>query len=128
METSIFLAQMLGPVLAVAGLAILIRPDGIARAGQEFLHSEALLLTSGLLALVTGLAMVLSHNLWVADWRVLITLFGWIALIAGASRLLLAGPMRRIGASMIANRALFMGPAALMLALGLYLSWQGFTH
>lgn len=127
MDTSIYLAQLLGPVLAIAGLAILIRPDDIAKAGQEFLDSEGLLLTSGLLALVSGLALVLSHNLWVADWRVLITSLGWIVLFAGMSRLLLAGLMRRLGASMITNRVLYIGPAALMLVLGLYLCWQGFA-
>lgn len=127
METSLFLAQLIGPIFTVLGLSILIRPDGILKAGAEFLETEGLLLTSGLLALTAGLALVLSHNLWVADWRVLITVIGWISLIAGLSRLLLAGPIKRLGVAMLDNRALIIAPAVVMLALGLYLSWQGFT-
>ena len=34
-----------------------------------------------------GLAIVLTHNIWAADWRVLITLFGWLNVIGGALRL-----------------------------------------
>ena len=35
-----------------------------------------------------GLAVVLTHNVWVADWPVLITILGWLTAIAGAFRLL----------------------------------------
>ena len=45
---------------------------------DEFLRSRALIYLSGVLIHDGGLAIVLTHNVWVADWRVLITLLGWL--------------------------------------------------
>ena len=97
MQTSIYLAQLVGPVLALMGLFVAIHPKRVEAMGREVLDSPTLLLMAGLLALVPGLAIVLTHNTWAADWRGLITVLGWIMLIAGASRILLPGLMQRMG-------------------------------
>ena len=126
MQTSIFLAQLVGPVLALMGLFVAIYPKRVEAMGREVLNSPTLLLMAGLLALVPGLAIVLTHNIWVADWRGLITVLGWIMLIAGASRILLPGLMKRVGDRMLQNHALIMVPGVLMLVLGGYLVWIGY--
>lgn len=36
---------------------------------------------SGFFALVMGLAIVNAHIVWVMDWPVIITIFGWAAVI-----------------------------------------------
>ena len=54
---------------------------------EEFLRSRALIYLSGLLTMTAGLAIVLTHNVWVADWPVLITMLGWLATIGGAVRI-----------------------------------------
>lgn len=41
-------------------------------------------LFAAFLALILGLVTVILHNVWIADWRVIITLFGWSSLIKGA--------------------------------------------
>ena len=38
--------------------------------------------------MTAGVAILLNHNVWVGDWRVLITLFGWLAAIGGAQRII----------------------------------------
>ena len=48
-----------------------------------------------------GLAIVLTHNVWVADWRVLITILGWLAAIGGAVRILAPQRTGRVGRSML---------------------------
>jgi hypothetical protein len=40
---------------------------------KEFIGSRALIFITGVLALLAGLIVVNAHNLWVPDWRVLIT-------------------------------------------------------
>ena len=40
--------------------------------------------------LIVGVAIVLALNVWTADWRVLITLLGWIGIADSARWLLLA--------------------------------------
>ncbi len=52
---------------------MLINRDGYRDMAREFLGSRALIYLAGILAFVPGLAMVLAHNVWVADWRIVIT-------------------------------------------------------
>ena len=42
---------------------------------------------NGTVLFVTGLAIVLSHNLWTRSWPVMITLAGWVTLLGGSYRM-----------------------------------------
>ena len=127
METSIFLAKLIGPMFLVMGLAVLINPEGTRRMGREFIDSDALIFLSGVITLPVGLAIVITHNLWVAGWPVIITIFGWLAVAAGIARMTLHGAMRSIGKAMIERTALFAVPAVIMILLGAYLCYQGYV-
>jgi hypothetical protein len=54
----------------------------------EVVGSPTLVYLFGLLDFAAGLAIVLVHNVWTVNWRVLITLIGWLLLIRGAARIL----------------------------------------
>lgn len=88
MQTSLFLAKLLGPTLTVMGLAVLINLRRFRYLASEFVDHPALLYLSSFILLPGGIAIVLVHNLWTGDWRVLITLFGWLLTISSAIRLL----------------------------------------
>src|SRR2546421_12784000 len=85
MSTYVFIARLIGPVMLVVGLAVFASPRGLRDMAEEFLASRALMFLSGLLLMPAGLAIVLTHNVWTADWRVLITLLGWLIAIGGAA-------------------------------------------
>src|ERR1700732_4918976 len=87
MSASLFLARLIGPVMLVVGLAVFANQRGFRDMSEEFLASRALMFLSGLIIMPAGLAIVLTHNVWTADWRVLITVFGWLLTIGGATRL-----------------------------------------
>lgn len=72
------------------------------------------------------LAIVITHNVWEPNWRVLITLFGWIVVFAGIGRLALPEIMKSVGNSMIENPAFTIVPGALMAVLGAFLSYHGY--
>src|SRR6202051_752105 len=91
MSTSIFLAKLIGPVMLVIGRALSSIQRGFREMAGEFMASRALMFLSGLIIMPAGLAIVLTHNVWTADWRVLITLLGWLAAVGGALRLF--GPL-----------------------------------
>jgi hypothetical protein len=67
-----------------------------------------------------------SHNLWVADWRVIITAFGWIAIVAGIARITLPGPLKKIGQTMLEKPFMTILPGIFMVLLGGYLAYQGY--
>jgi len=128
MSNSVFLARLIGPVMLVVGLAVFANQRGFREMAEEFLASRALMFLSGLILMPAGLAIVLTHNVWTADWRVLITLLGWLAAIGGALRLF--GPLfvLKAGHAML-NKTYFTSiAAAVWVVLGLLLCFFGYWH
>lgn len=126
MSTSIFLAQLMGPLMLLMGAFAVLNPERIRRIGREFLESEALLLLSGILTLPVGLAIVLNHNVWSADWRVLITVIGWIAVFAGITRITLPSLIQKVGETMLGSSYITGIPGGVMALIGAFLSWHGY--
>jgi uncharacterized membrane protein len=85
---SLFLARLLGPVFVAIAIGVLVNGAVFRAIAEEGLRSHALIYLTGLFAVTAGVAILLNHNVWAADWRVLITLFGWIAAIGGAQRII----------------------------------------
>jgi len=54
-----------------------------------------------LAALAIGIAVVLAHNVWVANWRVIITVFGWLAMLGGIFRIVYPQLVQRVGGAIV---------------------------
>jgi len=85
MEISIFFAQLWGSFFVIFGLLFII-------AGQlgktiEMTDDKAFVISTGYITLLMGLVTVILHNVWVADWRVAITILGWSTLIKGIMKI-----------------------------------------
>jgi hypothetical protein len=128
MQTSVFLARLIGPVMLVVGLAVFANQRAFRDMAEEFLASRALLFLSGLLIMPMGLAIVLTHNVWTADWRVLVTLFGWLNAIGGAVRLLAPNTVMRTGRAMLRQPYFVTVAAAIWVVLGLLFCLFGFLR
>lgn len=87
MEISIFLAKFWGWLLVIICLIFLLRKKVLLEEVFRLVEDKSFALFSGYLALIVGLVTVILHNLWVADWRVVITIFGWTSLIKGIVRI-----------------------------------------
>jgi hypothetical protein len=125
--TSRFLAQLIGPTLLMIGLGILANRDGYRAMAHEFLQSRALIYLAGLLALVPGLAIVLTHNVWALDWRVLITILGWLSVVGGVFRVLFPLKVMAVGEKMVASPGYMLVGGVVALALGVILSVVGYV-
>jgi hypothetical protein len=101
MQTSIFLAKLIGPVMLAAAIGLLVNQSGQRAMAKEFLASTPLIYLSGALAMTAGVAILLSHNVWALDWRVIITLFGWAAAIGGALRMIAPTLTQTLGTSIM---------------------------
>ena len=94
MQTSVYIARVIGPVFLAVGIGALVNAAVYKKFAAQFLDNIALIFVSGILLMTAGMAVLLAHNVWVAEWRVLITLLGWIAAIAGALLMAAAGTAR----------------------------------
>jgi hypothetical protein len=104
MANSIFLARLMGPLMLAVGIGIFVNGAVYRLLADEFLRSRALIYLSGILTMTAGLAIVLTHNVWRADWPVLITILGWLLLIGGAFRIVMPQGTERIGRRMLKHK------------------------
>ena len=127
MQRSVYLAKLIGPVLVVIGLGMLLNGPVYVAMATQFLHSHALIYFSGLLTMVAGLALVLAHNEWKGDWRLIITILGWLGIIGGAVRLLAPQYVEVYGASALAYPAAMMICGFVVLVAGAVLAYFGYS-
>jgi len=125
---SIYLAKLIGPVILVVGVALLVNQQVFREIAREVLASRALLFISGVLSVLGGVAVILAHNLWVADWRLLITLLGWLAAITGAVRLLAPEFIARKGSDVIRHPRMPLIGGAVWVILGLLFCFFGYSR
>jgi hypothetical protein len=104
MANSIFLAKLMGPLLLAVGIGVFVNGAIYRLLADEFLRSRALIYLSGLITMTAGLAIVLTHNVWRADWAVIITILGWLLLIGGAFRIVMPQGTERIGRRLLKEK------------------------
>jgi len=128
MQTSLFLARLIGPVMLVVGLAVFANLRRFRDIAEEFLASRALMFLSGLAIMPVGVAIVLKHNIWIADWRVLITIVGWLNVVSGVLRLF--GPLFvvRAGHAILKQPYFTSVAAAIWVVFGLLFCFFGYLR
>jgi uncharacterized protein YjeT (DUF2065 family) len=126
MSASKYIARLIGPLFLVMGLGMMAEPDTVRALSAEFLSNLSLIYLAGMLALVAGLAIVNAHNLWVADWRVIITILGWLSVIGGVIRLLFPAQVQSLGTGIISNPHAMIVGGVIVLVIGAILSWVAY--
>lgn len=126
METSVLLASLIGPLLVIVGIGVLLNPTHYANMTEEFLKDPQLYYFSGTTAFLIGMAMVLHHNIWVADWPVVITVIGWMSIIKGAIRILFPFAGSKYATALTGSPASLKASAVALLLFGLWLTYLGF--
>jgi hypothetical protein len=126
MLTSIFIAKLMGPILVVVAISILIDEKSIRAMAKEVMSSHALLYIFGTIDLLLGLVLVTVHNVWVMDWRVIITVIGWISIVRGLVRILFTPYIMKNAPKLLRKQGLLMGVSIVMLIVGAVLSYYGY--
>jgi hypothetical protein len=126
MQRSIYLARLIGPVLAAAGLGMLLNTDVFRTVAAQFLASYALIYLAGVLTLTAGIALVLAHNVWIGNWRLIITVLGWLGVIGGVFRIVWPQEVVHIGSAVVSHAEALMFAGFAVLVLGAVLSYFGY--
>jgi len=81
MDVSRNISAVLGPtVMAATGL------ETLNFHIWEGIHPTTVFL-NGMILFIVGLVVARFHNIWTRDWRLIVTLFGWLLVIAGFLRM-----------------------------------------
>jgi len=127
MQVSFFCAQLLGPMFIVVGVALAFNQDLFRNILSQFIASPIWLYFAGFLGLLAGLTLVLIHNVWTADWRLIITLIGWVTLVRALISIFRPQWVVAAGTAIMNHRGIFAGAAVLNLLIGLVLTFFGYT-
>jgi hypothetical protein len=125
MDTSLFLARLIGPMLLVVGAGVLINRENFRSMAKELVASRELMFIIGLMTLLGGLAIVNTHNVW-NGWPILITIFGWIFVVGGAVRILLPDTARSIQGAALDKPAMPAIGGSIQALIGAWLCYVGY--
>jgi len=87
-STSIFLAKFWGWYLIIFFFILSFNPKRIRQIVIDLKDQKFTIIIS-FMAIIIGLLSILFHNVWESDWRVIITLIGWVALFLGLALFIL---------------------------------------
>ena len=121
MELSIFLAKVIGLYFVILSLFVLIRSKVMNEVIQEVTSNPGMMFLMAVVTLILGIMLIVSHNIWVADWRVIITVLGWLIFVGGIVRLFFINSAKKIGEWWSRHRGFMMFMMVVYLIIGLYL-------
>lgn len=123
-----FLSKLIGIYCILVSLSMAINKEATVQAVTALVHDAPVLYVFGLILVAAGLAMILSHNVWSGGaLPVIVTLVGWLTSIKGLA-FLFVPPAAAVGIFLwgSAFQKFFYLDAALVLILGVYLTYGGF--
>lgn len=119
-----FLATVLGWYLVVMSLLLLIRHEIVVSAMKELMAQRAEMLVVGIITFIIGLLMVISHNIWIMGWSVIVTVFAWLILIGGLIRLFCPDTVYKIWSKVIDKPEKMIVCGVITLIIGLFLLYK----
>jgi len=81
---TMLLAQIFGYYLIIIGISVFLNRGQFGKFTKEFKNQPGMFFLVGALVTLVGLYLTLTHNIWAADWTVLVTIFAWGTLLKGA--------------------------------------------
>jgi hypothetical protein len=125
MAFELILGRVVAIFMIVTGVAIAINRKEFASLAKELKKSNISRILGGMMDMVVGLFIVIGHNVWTNDWRVIITIIGWLAILEGS--ILLFMPHKSLKfVQLWRNPATTYVSALLSIVVGVYLAIQTF--
>ena len=125
MTTSIILAKIMGLYLTIISIAMFYNAKSFAERIQGFREDSPLMLFVTIVSLIVGLIIIVFHNVWVWDWRVIITLLGWITVVRSIIYLFCPSVISKFIGLFESTTAVYIA-GGVALVLGLILDYYGF--
>ena len=127
MEHTIFLSQLIGAFSLVMGLSMAVKRKMMMEIFHEVFATRALSYIMGVVMLLIGLLLVLTHNIWQGGPETMvITIVGWLVLLESLSYLFFSRSFLRKYVRWLQDKAVYFAIAFAYLALGAYLTGVGF--
>lgn len=125
MELSNFLSRIIGKYFIIVSMAMLINRQHFIFCLNNLINNPTLIFVAGFFILILGLVMVMSHNVWLWNWRLIITIISWLTLIKGVSILIYPNAFDRIAQLFLQNTNVYYIMAGFYFMIGILLCYLG---
>jgi hypothetical protein len=128
MTTSKTIAGLVGPTLVAACVGVLLNLKAWPSLTEQAFRDAPLIYFSGYLLFVAGVAIVRAHNRWTVGWPVLVTVFGWLTLLGGISRILFPARLYQIAVGAVRTTGVLPAVAVVLFVFGAFLCFKGYSR
>ena len=125
MDISHFLAKVVGLYLFLAGILCAVKYNSLRQVVNEYFDSPALVMLGGAVNIVFGLLIVVSHSVWEINWKIVITLMGYLMLTKGILHWFFVDTASS-WASRLSGGSFYLYASIAMIMLGIYLTYIGY--
>jgi len=122
------LSKALGLYLVIISVGMLINAHTLKSLLGEMLKSPGLMFVMGVIGMIIGVLIVISHNIWTLDWRIIITIMGWAGLIKGTIRVVIPQYVNVLDKKWMLSDASYYTTFVLAFLLGVLLCYLGAVH
>jgi hypothetical protein len=122
-EITIYLARFWGSLFIILGLSTIL--TGFLGRVIKMTEEKIITICTGYITFLLGLITVVLHNIWVLDWRVAITILGWITLFKGIEKIRFPERVNR-KAQMFKRLEWLWG--TIILLIGAWFFWMSIIH
>lgn len=126
MNTSVFLAKLMGLYLVIISISVLINKNRMKSVIVELMKNSALQFLMGLNILIIGLLLIISHNIWVSSWPVIITIIAWAVFIKGVLNVTFPNLAQHMTKPFLQSQSIPYFAILINFLLGIYLCYYGF--
>jgi hypothetical protein len=120
-EITIYLARFWGSLFMILGASSVIA--GFLGRVIGYTKDKTITISTGYITFLLGLFTVVFHPLWVYDWRVSITILGWITLFKGIEKIAFSERVHK-KALMFKKMSWLWG--IVIFLIGLWFFWMSF--
>lgn len=125
---SVVVANVVSWTLLILGLSYLLQARAWARFVRAAIDAPQQILPMVLVVLVLGLFVVWTHNVWVLDWPVVVTIVGWAMAVKGTVYLIAPQTLRIFRRwSEDGMRRYITGAGTVVTILGVLLVYESFS-
>ncbi len=126
MELTLFLTQVIGVYLVLIGLICIVKRKMMMQAMGDVVTNKSLLYVIAIIELIAGISLVISHNIWVWNYAVIVTIVGWLMLIEALAYLALPYSWVKKIFRMFNTKGWYVGGGLAAVILGAYMVAIGF--
>lgn len=124
MDISIFLARVFGIYFIIMGFLLFVKSNYSLQIIRDFYQNPVLVFAIAWITCILGILVVVSHSIWELNWKILITLLGYLTLLKGIMHLYIPKVMAKINAHNKKNRHRLVYGALCL--LGFFLVFMSF--